>query len=194
MKIRRLTILLRNLFLDKHKIIKNISGEGNAVNVNPSCVFGELHIIIWGNNNRLEIADNCILKKNNTIFISGDHNHVKLDAHVTFDQDVSLVCCEGTNLTIGKDCIFAKGVRIRTSDQHAIYDKDNIRTNPAKNIDIGEHVWLGNSVVINKGVKIGPGSVIGIGAIVTHDVPANSIAVGVPARVVEQNIHWIESV
>lgn len=54
-------------------------------------------------------------------------------------------------------------------------------------------MWLGNSVVINKGVHIKSGSMIGIGAIVTHDIPANVVAVGIPAKVVRQNISWSEN-
>jgi acetyltransferase-like isoleucine patch superfamily enzyme len=36
------------------------------------------------------------------------------------------------------------------------------------------------------------GSMVGIGAIVTHDIPSNCVAVGVPAKVVRQNIKWTE--
>ena len=66
------------------------------------------------------------------------------------------------------------------------------RLNDAKDVSIDDHVWLGNSVVINKGVHIKSGSMIGIGAIVTHDIPANVVAVGIPAKVVRQNISWSE--
>ena len=58
---------------------------------------------------------------------------------------------------------------------------------------IGNHVWLGNSVVIMKGVHIEDGSVIGIESIVTKDIPCNCIAVGSPAKVIKTNIHWENS-
>ncbi len=51
---------------------------------------------------------------------------------------------------------------------------------------IEDEVWLGAKVVVLAGVRIGRGAVIGAGAVVTKDVPANAIAVGVPARVVGQ--------
>jgi maltose O-acetyltransferase len=54
----------------------------------------------------------------------------------------------------------------------------------ARPITIDDNVWIGGLAVICPGVTIGKDSVIGAGAVVTKDVPAGSIAVGNPARVV----------
>lgn len=51
-------------------------------------------------------------------------------------------------------------------------------------IRIGNNVWLGENVTILKGVSIGDDVVIGCGSIVTKDIPSNSVAVGVPAKVI----------
>ena len=50
---------------------------------------------------------------------------------------------------------------------------------------IGSDVWIGTGVTIKSGVTIGDGCFIGAGAVVTHDIPPFSIAVGVPARVIK---------
>ena len=50
---------------------------------------------------------------------------------------------------------------------------------------IGNDVWIGVSAVIMNGIHVGDGAVIGAGAVVTHDVPAWAIVVGVPARVLK---------
>ena len=49
-------------------------------------------------------------------------------------------------------------------------------------ITIGDDVWIGSNVTVLDGVTIGPHSIIGAGAVVTKDVPANTIAAGNPAK------------
>ncbi len=54
-----------------------------------------------------------------------------------------------------------------------------------KPIVLGDDVYVDNNVLFLPGVTVGSNVVIGAGAIVTHDIPDNSVAVGVPARVIE---------
>lgn len=51
---------------------------------------------------------------------------------------------------------------------------------------IGHDTWIGHGAIIMPNVTVGNGSVIGAGAVVTHDIDAYSVAVGVPARVVKR--------
>ncbi len=53
----------------------------------------------------------------------------------------------------------------------------------AKEIIIEDDVWVGANVVITAGVRIGSHSVIGAGSVVTRDIPAGSLAFGVPATI-----------
>lgn len=53
----------------------------------------------------------------------------------------------------------------------------------AKPVRIGNGVWIGGNVTILPGVTIGDNAVIGAGSVVTEDIPANTLAVGTPARV-----------
>ena len=52
-------------------------------------------------------------------------------------------------------------------------------------VRIGDNCHIGTGALIMPGVTIGENCVIGAGAIVTRDIPPNSVAVGVPARVIE---------
>ena len=56
----------------------------------------------------------------------------------------------------------------------------------ASEIKIGDDVWLGGNVTILPGVNIGNNVVVGAGAVVTKDIPDNSLALGVPAKVVRK--------
>lgn len=53
-------------------------------------------------------------------------------------------------------------------------------------IKIGRNVWIGDKATILGGVTIGDNAIIGAGSIVTHDIPSDSMAAGVPAKVVKQ--------
>jgi lipopolysaccharide O-acetyltransferase len=53
-------------------------------------------------------------------------------------------------------------------------------------IVIGNNCWFGDRVFIMPGVTIGDGVVVGAGSIVTKDIPANSLAVGAPAKIIKK--------
>ena len=53
-------------------------------------------------------------------------------------------------------------------------------------IRVGNDVWFGAGVQVMPGVMVGDGCVIGAGSVVTHDIPAGSVAVGNPCRVIRK--------
>lgn len=87
-------------------------------------------------------------------------------------------------LTIGNDVHISPGAIINTGGLN--YKKFGTERKHLKQpVDIQNGVWIGSGAIINPGVTIGENSVIGSGAVVTKDVPKNSIAVGVPASVIK---------
>ncbi|MBD0304315.1 MAG: hypothetical protein ICV85_19810 [Tolypothrix sp. T3-bin4] len=87
--------------------------------------------------------------------------------------------------------MLAYDIDIRCGDSHSIIDlSTGKRVNYAKDIKINDHVWIAAHIQILKGVTVGSNSVIATGAVVTKDIPSNSIAAGVPAKVVKTNINW----
>lgn len=88
-------------------------------------------------------------------------------------------------VTIGDDCFVGPNVSIYTACHSTDPTERNTRYEWAKPVNIGNNVWIGGSVTILAGVTIGDNTTIGAGSVVTKDIPANSIAVGNPARVIK---------
>ena len=89
-------------------------------------------------------------------------------------------------VTLGDHVAVASGVRFITHDggvhvfRYEFPDLDVFGP-----ITMGNNVFIGINVILMPGVKIGDNCVIGTGAVVTHDIPPNSVAVGVPAKVIK---------
>lgn len=88
----------------------------------------------------------------------------------------------GDNVIIGPGVIINSGMHNYQSNDVLIRDQGH-RILP---ICIENDVWIGANVVIMPGVTIGEGSIVGAGAIVTSSIPAYSVAVGVPAKVIKK--------
>lgn len=92
---------------------------------------------------------------------------------------------DGAKVTIGNDVLFGPSVTISTAGHPLDSVTRNTGLEFCKPITIGNNVWLGANVSVNPGVTIGDNSVIGAGSVVTRDIPANSVAVGAPCRVIK---------
>jgi maltose O-acetyltransferase len=96
----------------------------------------------------------------------------------------NLTALDVAPITIGKDCQIGPNVQLLTPTHPIDPQPRRDKLEAAKPIVLEDNVWLGGGVIVLPGVTIGENSVIGAGAVVTKDVPANSIAVGNPARVI----------
>ena len=121
------------------------------------------------------------------------------------DIEPGFQCDNGRNIHVGERFVANYGVKILDVAEVTIGDFVMIGPNtlistvghplsPLKRRDkaayahpvtIGDDVWIGGNVAIMPGVTIGSNVVVGAGAVVTKDVPANSLVLGVPARVVK---------
>ena len=101
------------------------------------------------------------------------------------DVFVNSGCCfqDQGGVTLGDGCLVGHNVVVATLNEHEDPDRRGART--AAPIVVGKDVWIGAHATILKGVTIGDGAIVAAGAVVTRDVPPNTIAAGVPARVVK---------
>jgi acetyltransferase-like isoleucine patch superfamily enzyme len=91
-----------------------------------------------------------------------------------------------STLTIGNNTGFAEYVSIHDANHIVRSDGQSYLDNGfiAYPIHIGSNVWVGAKATILSGVTIGDNVIIGANSVVTHDIPANAIAVGIPARII----------
>jgi acetyltransferase-like isoleucine patch superfamily enzyme len=95
-----------------------------------------------------------------------------------------------TQVRIGARSMVSWNCSIFDSIGHKLWLKSTGESEIEAPITIGDDVWVGPYSIVMKGVTIGSGSVIGAGSVVRRDVPPNSLAVGNPARVIDQVLKW----
>ena len=117
-----------------------------------------------------------------SVFASFPGGILEIGARTFINYGVDIAATK--KVLIGEDCLIGTHVIILDNDFHDLFDRHRIPE--AKPVILGNKVWVGNGVTILPGVTIGEGSVIGAGSVVVHSIPAHSLAVGNPARVIKQ--------
>ena len=112
----------------------------------------------------------------------GNHCTIREYAHITAINSITIGddLLTGTNVLITDN---SHGMATREHMSLPFYERPMVSKGP---VAIGNKVGLGNNVCVMPGVTIGDGVIIGANSIVTHDVPAYSVAAGIPARVIKQ--------
>ena len=103
-----------------------------------------------------------------------------------FYANYSLVVLDCAKVTIGDNVLIAPNVGIYTAGHPIVADQRNSGLEYAYPITIGNNVWIGAGTHICPGVTIGDNVVIGAGSVVTKDIPANTVAYGVPCKPVRE--------
>lgn len=160
---------------------------------------------LWGP--RIQLGLNVYIDNGVEIYQTADGGPVEVGDRVRLYEDTHILVGAEGSLHIGAGCNIHRGTQIEsykapiqigsrvgiaarcailsfdhgTSSTQHYADQGLVTKGP---IIIEDDVWLGYAVTVLSGVHIGKGAVIGAGSVVTKDVPAGAIAVGVPARVV----------
>lgn len=167
-------------------------GKNSSVIVHEPISMKNCSITI-GNSSIVEIFSSQYAINN--LIISATNN-----SRVVIDEMFSCAGCvienhdeARLNVSIGKDCMFSHGIKMRVSDGHTIYKTDNLEiiNKPQQGITIGEHVWIGMNSVILKDVTILSNTIVGAGSLVNKSFNRENIIIaGIPAGIVKENINW----
>lgn len=172
--------------------IRNFLGE-----VGEKCSFRYPLRLQGGGSHRIRIGDRTSIQ---SYSILGCWEHYGKDEHYEPEIIIGSGCSIGefchitaiNKITIGDGLLTGRFVYIG-DNAHGGLSWEEADTPPAKRylkskgeIMIGRNVWICDKVTILGGITIGDNVIIGANSVVTHDIPANSIAVGMPAKVVKQ--------
>ena len=174
------------------RLKKDIEGNNHKIIIGNGCVLQNTMLHIRGNNNRILFEENCLVGENCSFWMEGNNISIIIGAGTTFTHTIHFCAQEdNTSIRVGTDCMFSNNIIVRTSDSHPIYKlQTQERINPAKDVVIGNHVWVAPNTKIMKGAQIGDGAIIGSDTMVSHHVPENALAVGHPAKIVKSDVEW----
>lgn len=110
--------------------------------------------------------------------------NIRFGKNVFINFGCTILDC--THVEIGDNVLIGPRVQIYTATHPLQPQKRLEGKESAKAVTIGKNVWLGGACVILPGVWIGDNAVIGAGAVVTRDVPENTVVAGNPAKVIRR--------
>ena len=152
-----------------------------------------LHVL---NPQKITIGNNCYFGPDCRIEAWTKYKNKVFDPKIIIGNDVRInsTCHIGAinHLEIGDCCLLGSHVMI-IDHSHGNSTKEELTIHPSERdlfskgeIVIGDYCWICENVVILPGVHIGSGTTIGANAVVTHDIPANCVAAGNPARILKE--------
>lgn len=165
-----------------------IKGNHNFVSIEKISNPGTVNIQVIGSNSRIEIGK--MRRFGKLRIIAKEKGCLKISESTTVENAYFLVA--GANIFIGVDCMISSNVTVRTTDAHGIYDLTTGELqNPPSNIELKDHVWIGQDATVLKGVNIGHNSVVAAGSILSGKTyPDHAIIAGVPGKVIRTGIIW----
>jgi len=170
----------------------DVQGHDNEVVIGSGSVLRNVIFRIRGDGHRILLGGDVKVERAAVFWMEGDQGTLEIGDLTTMEEAHLAVTENGRSITLGKDCMLAYGIEIRTGDSHSVIDAGSSqRINPAADVIIGEHVWIAAHALILKGCVIGRDSIVGTGAVVTKaDGTQGVILAGNPARIIKQGISW----
>lgn len=171
-----------------------INGGNNTITIGEMCLFNNVKFYIRGNNNNILIGKNVSFDEIGDMIIEDNDGTININDNTSFQGTHLAVTEPGSKITIGTDCMFANHIDVRTGDSHSIIDTvTNKRINYAKDVVIGNHVWVAAHCSILKGVTILDNCIIATRSVVTKSFNVKGAIIGgSPARVLKENVTWLK--
>jgi len=136
-------------------------------------------------NNGIVIGDNVFIGRGSILCCKDGDIEIESGVNISFNCELF----SSQRLVVGKGCMIAAYCYLMSGGSYdhrhveiGFAEQDGYAKGPTV---IGEGCWLGAKVLVLDGVSVGERAVLGAGAVVTKNIPSHTVAVGVPAKVVE---------
>lgn len=170
----------------------DICGNNNRIHIADDCVLNNVIFSIRGDNHRRDIANGCKFNQGGHLWIEDNDCALNIGRASTFENVHIAVTEPGSRIDIGEDCMFAYDIDVRTGDSHAIISESTgKKINHAKDIRIGNHVWVAAHCILLKAVDIADNCVVATGPVVTRSCETQGTVMGGnPAQALKDGITW----
>jgi acetyltransferase-like isoleucine patch superfamily enzyme len=156
---------------NRHVITRGFVFLDRGVELYARRGYGRLILGRW-----LHLGVNTALRCHEGTLSLGDKSVLARDVSVNCYLDVEIGDC-----ALIADSVYISDFDHKFGDLELPIKDQGIEKSRVR---IDRNVWLGTKVTVSRGVHIGEGAVVGANAVVTRDLPAYGVAVGIPARVI----------
>jgi len=151
---------------------------GDAVIVDDNCLLDAK----GANNGGIDLGDGVFLGRNTILSCKNGDITLAEGVNIGFNSQIA----SGSSVRVGKDgllaayCYLIGGGHEWSDPSTPVQEQKAI----SHGVTLGDNVWLGAGAKVLDGVVVGDDCIVGAGAVVAADLPAGSVAAGVPARVI----------
>lgn len=145
--------------------------------------------LLFKDEGKLVFKGKCTIAEGCSIFIDG--GILELGKNIYINKNVCVQCVK--KITIGDGALLGWNINLRDTDGHMILE-NNIAKESEKEIEIGNKTWIASDCTILKGTSIANNCIIGCNSLVCGKKYSeqNVLIAGSPARVIKQNVSWVE--
>lgn len=172
----------RNVCIGKNVVFRhpNKIELGDNVIIDDNCLIDAK----GRTNNGIKIGDGAFVGRNSILSCKNGDIVLGKNVNIGFNSEVF----SGSSVVIGDNCLVAAFCYFVGGDHDADCKERTVTEQGSSSfgIKVEEGSWFGASVKVLDGVKIGKNAIIGAAAVVTKDIPENTVSVGIPAKVIKQ--------
>lgn len=174
--------ILRHDGAELDSVVIDVAGDANLIEIGDGTRIRNARIFVRGDHHTIRIGRNCLLDGGGSrwnIWMEDGRCTLRIGDSTTMDDVHLALTEEGSVLSIGEDCMLSSDIDVRTGDSHALLSAASLeRLNPARDVVIGDHVWIAAHCILLKGSAIPENSVVAAGSVVSRRYRTGGVVIG----------------